>query len=98
MSKNAIGICDRCGFQYPYNDLKHEVVNRKLSAIKVCPDCWDPDHPQHYVGLVKTDDPKPLKEPRPPQNLVHERSFFGWNPTTGVYAEGKVGTVTVITS
>jgi len=59
------GICDRCGFKYKLSQLKYETVNRKKTGGKVCPDCWDGDHPQNFVNELKPTDPHPLHDPRP---------------------------------
>ena len=34
-------ICDRCGYQYPYLELKKE-----WNGLLVCPECYEPKHPQ----------------------------------------------------
>lgn len=98
VASRALGICDRCGLTYPLIELRNETVNRKLSAVKVCPECWDPDHPQNYIGLIRLDDPKPLREARPDPALENQRGFFGWKPVLGEAAFGMVGTVTVVTT
>lgn len=63
--KYALGICDRCGLRYKLSSLKYETVNRKKTGVKVCPSCWDPDHPQNFVSELRPDDPRPLRDPRP---------------------------------
>jgi len=30
----------------------------------VCPECWDPDHPQLMLGTFPVDDPQGLRNPR----------------------------------
>lgn len=61
----AIGICDRCGFQYLLKTLKKETVKGKLNNLKVCESCFDPDHPQLHLGEYPVDDPQALQDPRP---------------------------------
>ena len=39
--KFAIGLCDRCAFEYPLLDLKKE-----WTGFKVCSECFEPKHPQ----------------------------------------------------
>ncbi len=50
--KYAIAICDRCGFQYKYLTLKKE-----WTGFRVCPECYEPKHPQlepiHNVSLIQ---------------------------------------------
>ena len=62
--KRAFGFCDRCGFRYPLHALKNEVVKLKLTGLKVCPECHDPDHPQLQLGMYPVYDPQALREPR----------------------------------
>lgn len=63
--KKALGICDRCGFQYKLRQLKEEVVAGNLSGLLTCPECWDSDHPQNDLGKYPVHDPQALRNPRP---------------------------------
>lgn len=63
--RKAFGFCDRCGFRYDLKDLKTETVNLATTNLLVCPECWDPDHPQNMLGRVRVDDPQALRNPRP---------------------------------
>lgn len=63
--KNAFGFCDRCGFRCKLSLMKKNTVNEKLTNIKTCPACWDPDQPQYRIGRVDTRDPQGLRDPRP---------------------------------
>jgi hypothetical protein len=63
--KFAIAECDRCGQRYKLTELKKQVLKTKLFNIKVCPTCWDPDHPQLSLGLYPVYDPQAVREPRP---------------------------------
>jgi hypothetical protein len=63
--KYAIAECDRCGQRYKLSELKKEVIKTKLYQIKVCPTCWDPDHPQLQLGMYPVNDPQSVREPRP---------------------------------
>jgi hypothetical protein len=67
-SRNAISICDRCGFTYPLRELRKETRNSVLTNVKVCPECFDPDHPQYKVGKRDYSDPQALRDPRPDLN------------------------------
>ena len=65
VGKRALGICDRCGFQYKLNDLKYLTVNRNRTNWKVCDSCWEPDHPQNELGRFVVNDAQALRDPRP---------------------------------
>jgi hypothetical protein len=62
--KNAIAICDRCGFQYKLKELKELIVKTKKINILVCFECWEPDQPQLQLGMYPVDDPQALRNPR----------------------------------
>jgi hypothetical protein len=63
--KRALGICDRCGFRHLLNELKGEFVQGKSTGSLVCDSCFDPDHPQNFLGLTPVDDPQALRVIRP---------------------------------
>ena len=63
--KYAIAECDRCGQRYKLKELKKQVLKTKLYQVKVCPSCWDPDHPQLQLGMYPVNDPQAVREPRP---------------------------------
>ena len=63
--KYAIAECDRCGFRYKLSELKNLVIKAKTVSIKVCPACWEPDHPQLMLGMYPVNDPQAVREPRP---------------------------------
>ena len=63
--KYAFGICDRTGFRYPINDLVYEFDNGKRTGLRVGRDVADRDHPQNFIGRIKTDDPQSLRDARP---------------------------------
>lgn len=52
------GICDRCGFRRPLDQLRKE-----WTGLKVCSDCFDRRHPQDFVRGVP--DPQHVPDPRP---------------------------------
>jgi hypothetical protein len=94
--KYAIAECDRCGQRYKLSELKKEVIKTKLYQIKVCPTCWDPDHPQLQLGMYPVNDPQSVREPRP--DISYQASGldslgnisggsrvfqWGWNPVGG---------------
>ena len=64
LGKFAKGLCDRCSFEYKLSELREE-----WNGAKVCPDCYEPKHPQ-LEPLTATADPEALYRPRP--NNDHE--------------------------
>ena len=64
LGKFAKGLCDRCAFEYKLSELREE-----WNGAKVCPDCYEPKHPQ-LEPLTATADPEALYKPRP--NNDHE--------------------------
>lgn len=94
--KYSIAQCDICGFRFKLKQLKYEVVKTKLYQLKVCPECWSPDHPQLQLGMYPVDDPQAVREPRPDTTYVTagvnaagnltggSRDIqWGWNPVGG---------------
>ena len=73
--KNSIAECDRCGFRYKLKELKKLTIKTKEVSIKVCPTCWEPDHPQLQLGMYPVDDPQAVREPRP--DTSYYQSGFG---------------------
>ena len=91
--KFAIAQCDRCGFRFKLSVLRKEVIKTKKYDLKVCPECWDPDHPQLKFGLYPVEDPQAVREPRRDssyyQSGIDTNGFpsggsrqiqWGWNP------------------
>jgi hypothetical protein len=113
-SKNALALCDVCGFQYKLRELKNLFVKGRDTNIKACPECWDPDHPQLKLGEFPVDDPQAIRNPRPDQSLgvsgdTSSRVIqWGWNPVglndpfnltpNSLVGTGKIGTVSVVIS
>ena len=64
-AKHSIAECDRCGQRYKLTQLKKLVIKTKLTNIKVCPECWEPDQPQLQLGMYPVNDPQAVREPRP---------------------------------
>jgi len=67
--KFAKALCDRCAFEYKLNELKEE-----WNGAKVCPDCYEPKHPQ-LEPLTATADPEALYKPRPNNDLEEGEGF-----------------------
>ena len=68
--KYALAVCDRCGQQYKYSQLREEVENGRRNGLRVCPPCHDEDHPQFRLGKEKVVDPQALRDPRPDADQV----------------------------
>lgn len=91
--KRAIAECDRCGQRYKLKQLRKLVIKTKLTNILVCPECWEPDHPQLQLGMYPVDDPQALRDPRRDnsyfQSGIDDDGYpgegsrviqWGWNP------------------
>lgn len=96
----AIAECDRCGQRYKLKQLKPLVIKTKQVNILVCPECWEPDHPQLQLGMYPVDDPQALRNPRRDnsytQSGITESGTlgegsriieWGWNPVGGASLE-----------
>ena len=107
-SRNALAICDICGFQYKLRELRSVVTRGTDTNIKACPECWNGDHPQNELGRYPVYDPQALQDPRPDFAELHEsRNIqYGFNPVgrdkdpfkltpNTLVAKGDVGTVLV---
>ena len=57
LGKFAKGLCDRCAFEYKLHELREE-----WNGAKVCPQCYEPKHPQ-LEPLTATADPEAEEEP-----------------------------------
>ena len=96
--KHALAICDRCGWECAYKDLKRQIYDRRWNGLLVCADCLDQDHPQLQVGRTPIDDPQALLNPRPDTGRTASTSYYGWDPVRGMDVEARVGNVSVTTS
>jgi hypothetical protein len=63
--KHAIAECDRCAQRYMLKELRTQTLKTKPYKVKVCKECWDPDHPQLLIGMYPVNDPQAVREPRP---------------------------------
>jgi|TARA_Y100000114_G_scaffold143303_1_gene150708 hypothetical protein len=98
VGRKALGQCDRCGFTYKLKDLKYEVEDESRNGLRVCQECFDPDHPQLQVGKLNTSDPEALFNPRADAGEKDSTTYFGFNPvsSTGMIARAKAGKVKVV--
>ena len=69
-------ICDRCGQEYKYQQLKKE-----WNGLFVCPECYEPKHPQLDPQPHRVD-PEALRDPRPtePAPTIHLGKIIVSNP------------------
>ena len=63
--KYALAVCDRCGQQYKYSQLREEVENGRRNGLRVGRDMVDPDHPQNHVGRIRPHDEQSIPDARP---------------------------------
>lgn len=59
--RRALAICDRCGFQIRYRELRAEYSDGHTTGMKVCSACWDPDVPEDPPMVI---DAEQLRDPR----------------------------------
>ena len=64
-AKHSIAECDRCGERYKLTQLKKLTIKTKQVSIKVCPECFELDHPQLQLGMYPVSDAQAVREPRP---------------------------------
>jgi len=100
--KFALAICDRCGQQYKYLELRQE-----WNGLFTCPECFEPKHPQldppyHPADAVALHDPRPARQEPvtvfvgAPGDSIFESD--GMQPSTEIkklIITTKVGNVTV---
>ena len=79
--KYSIAMCDRCGQQFKLKKLKTEIIKQRKYELRVCPECWDPDHPQLMLGTFPVDDPQALRVSRRDTTYV----------ASGITSDGSIG-------
>ena len=99
VGKKALGDCDRCGFTYKLKDLKYEIQDSIRNGLRVCPECFDIDHPQLKIGEVDSSDNQSLFNPRPDRDRKSSTEYYGFDPVsgTGMVLRTKIGKVKVST-
>ena len=75
--KYSIAECDRCGFRFKLKQLRKLTIKTKQTNIKVCPVCWDYDHPQLQIGMYPVNDPQAVREPRPDNSYYVSGNDYG---------------------
>jgi protein-arginine kinase activator protein McsA len=94
VGKYSQAICDRCGFQYPYLEMREE-----WNGHKVCPECFETKHPQLDPIFTPTD-PQAIYKPRVDRKepLVVQVGESVFNETAPLQMITSVGIVTVSVS
>ena len=99
--KYAFGFCDRTGFRYSLNQLVDEYQNGVKTGMRGGFDVVDIDHPQNFLGRIRTDDPQSLLNPRPDRKLEEAKVVI---PATDLatlekisvpFMAAEVGSVTI---
>jgi hypothetical protein len=73
--RKAFGFCERCNFRFSLTVLRPESVRGKLQYNRVCPQCFDKDHPQNFLGMYPVHDPQALRRPAPDPSLAASREI-----------------------
>lgn len=79
----AFGFCDVCGFRYKLPQLRPLPVKGKPTNILACPECWNPSHPQSFLGSFPVEDPQALRNPRPDTTYLQSGTIGAGGPGTG---------------
>lgn len=58
-------ICDVCGFKYKASELR-----RRWDGVMVCPQDWEPRHPQDFVRGVQDNRQLPFTRPEGEDSFV----------------------------
>ena len=94
--KYARGLCDRCSFPYPLNELREQIEAGVPNGMLVCEACLDVDHPQLRPEIyLNKPDPQALRDARPGDTRV-PHGFAGWNPVAGAAVVVRMGAVRVL--
>jgi hypothetical protein len=75
LGKKAIGFCERCNFRFNLSQLKPESVRGSSKHNRVCPECFDKDHPQNFQGMYPISDPQALRRPATDPSLAASREI-----------------------
>jgi hypothetical protein len=74
--KYAIAQCDRCSFRFKLSKLRTLVIKTKNVNIRVCPECFEVDHPQLKLGIFPVNDPQAVRNPRTDTSYPESRSYI----------------------
>lgn len=79
--KNARAVCDVCGDEVRYVELRPVIVARVRTGVRACKQCWDADHPQNNPRPLVAD-AEMLRHPRPDRSDMMDIQW-GWSPVGG---------------
>ena len=79
--KFAIALCDQCGQRFKLNTLIKD-----WKGFKVCPECYEPKHPQLEPKRTITE-PQALYQPRPEARMA-VTVYVGWTVDTTIASIG----------
>jgi len=83
--KFARAMCDRCGHEMKYLELK-----REWTGLLVCGECWDPQTKIEFPTNFPTD-PEALREPRPDNDVeAHEGRVYAGSEIGGYFTGQKL--------
>ena len=92
----ALALCDRCGQQYDYIELRQE-----WNGLRVCPECFEEKHPQLEPNSVPFE-PEALRDPRPdrkePIEIFVGQDTFPLFTATSIQGISSVGKTVVLTA
>ena len=95
VGKHAYGVCDKTGFRYKLSDLVFEIRNGTRTGMRVGKDVVDNDHPQNFIGRVRTSDGQSLPNARPNRLEPDVINLLQDNPFTTGASGGVTTTITV---
>lgn len=81
--KFAIALCDQCGQRFKLNTLIKD-----WKGFKVCPECYEPKHPQLEPKRTITE-PQALYQPRPEAKMP-VTVYIGLTADTGLASIGML--------
>jgi len=103
--KLALAICDRCGQQYKFLELKKE-----WNGLMTCPECYEPKHPQldppyHSADALALPWARPARqEPMtvyvgaPGDSAFTSDGMMPSQQTERLLLQPRLGTVTIVIS
>ena len=103
--KYAIAICDRCGQQYNFHQLRKE-----WNGLKTCPECWEPKHPQLSPRYHSADaqalpwsrparqEPMTVNVGAPGDSAFTSDGMMPSEQTERLLLQPRLGTVTIVIS
>lgn len=94
--KHALGMCDICGTRCEYTRLKEVFRAGLATGLMACPQCWDKDHPQLWLGRIKVNDPQALRNARPDTGKDSSRALFDRVKTIAAPVQVLASPVTVV--